>query len=88
MELLQQAKNLVLGLDFECKTGDDRFKIGSKVIFHPGHHTTPMPCVIRGVHYYNGKTKYDLGLYYFDPENNGWKETRIYNVDSIVVFPL
>ncbi len=41
---------------------------------------------VRGVHFYRGKVKYDLGLWLGDgsvddPEN----ETRIYNIDSIFV---
>lgn len=43
---------------------------------------------IRGVHFYTGKVKYDIGLWLGDgtiddPET----ETRLYNVDSVFVSP-
>lgn len=49
----------------------------------------PLTATVRGVHFYNNKIKYDLGLWLGngsvdDPE----RETRIYNVDSDYVTSL
>lgn len=48
--------------------------------------TEPITATVRGIHFYRGKVKYDLGLWLGDgtvddPET----ETRVYNVDSIYV---
>jgi hypothetical protein len=43
---------------------------------------TPLTATVRGVHFYPGKVKYDLGVWSTDDTNT---ETRIYNVDSIFV---
>jgi hypothetical protein len=39
---------------------------------------------IRGVHFFPGKVKYDVGIWL---NNNPEDETRIYNVDSCFVSP-
>lgn len=48
----------------------------------------PFNATVRGIHFYPGKVKYDVGLWIGDgsvdkPED----ETRIYNVDSVFVSP-
>lgn len=43
---------------------------------------------IRGVHFFPGKVKYDLGLWLGDGTvDNPEYESRIYNVDSIFITP-
>lgn len=39
--------------------------------------------VVRGVHFFSGKTKYDVELEF----SGGWK-SRVYNVDSVLVGPV
>lgn len=53
------------------------------------HKDVEQLATVRGIHFYDGKVKYDLALWLGngsvdDPE---W-ETRIYNVDSILVEPV
>jgi len=49
---------------------------------------TPLTATVRGVHFYIGKVKYDLGLWLCDGSvDNPEYETRIYNVDSIFCSP-
>lgn len=48
----------------------------------------PLIATVRGVHFYIGKVKYDLGLWLGDGSvDNPETETRIYNVDSVFVTP-
>ncbi len=48
----------------------------------------PITATVRGVHFYIGKVKYDLGLWLGDGTvDNPEYETRIYNVDSVFVTP-
>ncbi len=48
----------------------------------------PLTATVRGVHFYIGKVKYDLGLWLGDGSvDNPEYETRIYNVDSVFVTP-
>lgn len=48
----------------------------------------PLTATVRGVHFYIGKVKYDLGLWLGDGSvGNPEYETRIYNVDSVFVSP-
>ncbi len=44
----------------------------------------PFTATVRGVHFYPGKVKYDVGLWLGDGSvDNPESETRIYNVDSV-----
>lgn len=45
--------------------------------------TLPLLGVIRGIHYYSEKMKYDIELFW--ENNNGEEKTRIYNVDEFFV---
>lgn len=46
----------------------------------------PFTATVRGVHFYVGKVKYDLGLWLGDGSvDHPETETRIYNVDSVYV---
>lgn len=46
----------------------------------------PIMATVRGVHFYPGKVKYDLGLWLGDGSVDDPKyESRIYNVDSVFV---
>lgn len=48
----------------------------------------PLTATVRGVHFYPGKVKYDLGLWLGDGSvDNPEYESRIYNVDSVFVSP-
>ena len=48
----------------------------------------PLTCTVRGVHFYIGKVKYDLGLWLGDGTVDSPEyETRIYNVDSVFLTP-
>ena len=50
---------------------------------------TPFTATIRGIHFYPGKVKYDLGLWLDDGGNSETEandQTRIYNVDSCFVY--
>lgn len=48
---------------------------------------TPITATVRGVHFYPGKVKYDLGLWLGDGSVDDPEiETRIYNVDSEFCF--
>lgn len=48
----------------------------------------PFNATVRGVHFFPGKVKYDLGLWLGDGSvDNPEYETRIYNVDSVFVTP-
>lgn len=48
----------------------------------------PLTATVRGIHFYPGKVKYDLGLWLGDGSvDNPEIETRIYNVDSAFVSP-
>ncbi len=47
----------------------------------------PINATVRGVHFYRGKVKYDLGLWLGDGSiDDPETETRVYNVDSLYVF--
>lgn len=47
----------------------------------------PITATVRGVHFYKGKVKYDLGLWLGDGSvDDPETETRVYNVDSCFVF--
>lgn len=49
----------------------------------------PFTATIRGVHFYPGKVKYDLGVWLGDGTiDNPESETRLYNVDSVFVTPV
>lgn len=53
-----------------------------KVKFRNGD--DPFTATVRGVHFYPGKVKYDIGLWLGDGSvDNPESETRIYNVDSV-----
>lgn len=55
-----------------------------QVGFHKDERTTT--ATIRGIHFYPGKVKYDLGLWLGDGSvDNPESETRIYNIDSYFV---
>lgn len=48
--------------------------------------TYALSATVRGVHFYRGKVKYDLGLWLGDGSvDDPETETRIYNIDSIYV---
>ena len=48
----------------------------------------PFTAVIRGIHFYNSKVKYDVGIWLGDGSVDSIEEeTRIYNVDSYFVRP-
>ena len=48
----------------------------------------PFIATVRGVHFYVGKVKYDLGLWMGDGSvDDPEYETRIYNVDSVFCSP-
>jgi hypothetical protein len=48
--------------------------------------TYALNATVRGVHFYRGKVKYDLGLWLGDGSvDDPETETRIYNIDSIYV---
>lgn len=48
----------------------------------------PLTATVRGVHFYPGKVKYDLGLWLGDGSvDDPERESRIYNVDSAFVSP-
>lgn len=50
--------------------------------------TEPITATVRGIHFYPGKIKYDLGLWLGDGTvDNPEYESRIYNIDSIFVSP-
>lgn len=49
----------------------------------------PIIATVRGVHFFIGKVKYDLGLWLGDGTvDDPEYETRIYNVDSVFVTPV
>ena len=48
----------------------------------------PFLATVKGVHFYTGKVKYDLGLWLGDGSvDDPETETRIYNVDSAFLLP-
>jgi hypothetical protein len=48
--------------------------------------TYALNATVRGVHFYRGKVKYDLGLWLGDGSvDDPETETRIYNIDSVYV---
>lgn len=48
----------------------------------------PITVTVRGVHFYKGKVKYDLGLWLGEGTVDSPEfESRIYNVDSVFVVP-
>jgi len=49
----------------------------------------PQYATVKGIHFYEGKVKYDLGLWLGDGSvDNPETESRIYNVDSIFLSPV
>lgn len=49
----------------------------------------PIVATVRGVRFYVGKVKYDVGLWLGDGSvDDPEKEERIYNVDSVFVTPI
>lgn len=55
-------------------------QIGDKAFLQFGTLTDKIPVLIKAVHLYNNKHKYDVELHVL--KSDGWHATRIYNVDS------
>lgn len=65
-----------------------QFQLNQVVIFGKNEECKLQYATIRGVHFYRGTVKYDLGLWIGDGSiDNPEKETRIYNVDEEVLTP-
>lgn len=65
-----------------------RCQLNQVVHVHFMRKDNPLVATVRGIHFYPGKVKYDLGLWLGDGSvDNPETETRIYNVDSVFVEP-
>lgn len=79
----KEALKTMLGFDAWYKgynTDEPKFTRGTLVNFKLGDQMPLMPAYVLAVHLYKDKIKYDLKLTILT--NEGWEETRIYNVEE------
>lgn len=76
---LTMSANVIRGFDAVINDPHN-VGLGKKGFLQFGDLTGQIPIIVRGVHLYNDKKKFDLELVVF--KGDGWHATRIYNVDS------
>lgn len=60
-----------------------RFSINQVVKIQFVNHIESLLGTIRGIHFYPGKVKYDIGIWLDGSNEDHLDETRIYNIDSV-----
>jgi hypothetical protein len=67
----------------------EHLRVGQIINFKLGYLTDYIPAIVRGVHNYSTKVKYDIEVAMFvsDGENRTWTGHRLYNVESSFCLP-